>query len=170
MSWNFADVWETVASLLPDAPAQMHADRRLTWRDFDRRADGVARALLDAGLQRHDKVASFLSVKPNLSYHTVTVGGSGHVTAIQELRHTSLRINAGYFIFKKEIFDYMQPGEELVVEPFQRLVQCQRLMAYEHDGFFMAMDTFKDRQVLEDILAKGNAPWEVWNGVTTRDA
>jgi glucose-1-phosphate cytidylyltransferase len=58
----------------------------------------------------------------------------------------------------------------LVVEPFQRLVQCQRLMAYEHDGFFMAMDTFKDRQVLEDILAKGNPPWEVWNGVTTRNA
>jgi glucose-1-phosphate cytidylyltransferase len=136
-------------------------------------SDGLTDLSLPLHLERfrkQDAVASFLSVKPNLTYHTVTVGESGHVTAIQELRHTSLRINAGYFIFKKEIFDYMQPGEELVVEPFQRLVQCQRLMAYEHDGFFMAMDTFKDRQVLEDILAKGNAPWEVWNGVTTRNA
>ena len=136
-------------------------------------SDGLTDLSLPLHLERfrkQDAVASFLSVKPNLTYHTVTVGENGHVTAIQELRHTSLRINAGYFIFKKEIFDYMQPGEELVVEPFQRLVQCQRLMAYEHDGFFMAMDTFKDRQVLEDILAKGNAPWEVWNGVTTRNA
>ena len=44
------------------------------------------------------------------------------------------------------------------MEPFQRLVECKRLMAYEHDGFFMAMDTFKDRQVLEDILAEATHP------------
>jgi glucose-1-phosphate cytidylyltransferase len=119
---------------------------------------------------RHGAVASFVTVKPNLSYHTVTVGEDGRVSAIQELRHTALRINAGYFIFRREIFDYIQPGEELVVEPFQRLVQCGRLLAYQHDGFFMAMDTFKDRQILEDILARGHAPWEVWNGVATRDA
>jgi len=119
---------------------------------------------------RHGAVASFLSVKPNLSYHTVSVGDNGLVTAIQELRHTPLRINAGYFIFRREIFDYIQAGEELVVEPFRRLVEQKQLTAYQHDGFFMAMDTFKDRQVLEDILAKGHAPWEVWNGVTTRNA
>ena len=136
-------------------------------------SDGLTDLSLPNHLERFHKqnaIASFLSVKPNLSYHTVTVDEGGQVTAIQELRQTSLRINAGYFIFKKEIFDYMQPGEELVVEPFQRLVQCRRLLAYEHDGFFMAMDTFKDRQVLEDILTKGNAPWEVWSGVTPPNA
>jgi glucose-1-phosphate cytidylyltransferase len=129
--------------------------------------DGLTDLSLPAHIDhfhRQNVVASFLSVKPNLSYHVISTGEGGRVTAIEELRQTSLRINAGYFIFKQEIFDYMHAGEELVVEPFQRLVCEQRLTAYEHDGFFMAMDTFKDRQQLDDIYARGNAPWQVWNG------
>ncbi len=58
--WNFADVWETIAELLPDAPAQSQDERRSTWAEFDRRADGLARTLLDAGVQQHDKVAQYL--------------------------------------------------------------------------------------------------------------
>jgi fatty-acyl-CoA synthase len=58
--WNFADVWETVAHQVPDAPAQVHGDRRITWAEFDRRANGVARALLDAGVEEQDKVAQYL--------------------------------------------------------------------------------------------------------------
>ena len=58
--WNFADVWETVAQQVPDAPAQVHGDRRISWGDFDRRANGVAQALLDAGLAEQDKVAQYL--------------------------------------------------------------------------------------------------------------
>jgi len=119
---------------------------------------------------RQDVVGSFLSVRPNLSYHIVSMGHAGRVAAIEELRHTPIRINAGYFVFKREIFDYIQPGEELVVEPFRRLVREQKLAAYEHNGFFMAMDTFKDRQQLEDIHARGEAPWQVWNTFATRHA
>ncbi|HSL58131.1 MAG TPA: acyl-CoA synthetase [Acidimicrobiales bacterium] len=59
-AWNFADVWETIADTIPDAPALVHDDRRLTWRDLDRRADGIARALLDAGAVEQDKVALYL--------------------------------------------------------------------------------------------------------------
>jgi 3-oxocholest-4-en-26-oate---CoA ligase len=58
--WNFADVWETIADTRPDAPALVHGDRRLTWSEFDHRADGVARALIDAGTTRQDKVAQYL--------------------------------------------------------------------------------------------------------------
>src|SRR3954454_5335640 len=50
--WNFADVWETVADVLPEATAQVQGDRRLTWSQFDRRADGIARTLLDLGVER----------------------------------------------------------------------------------------------------------------------
>jgi glucose-1-phosphate cytidylyltransferase len=113
--------------------------------------------------QRHDSVASFASVKPNLSYHTVSTSSSGLVTAIQDIQQTPLRINGGFFVLKREIFDYLKPGEELVREPFHRLVREQRLSAFEYDGFWMSMDTFKDRQQLEDIYARGGAPWEVWN-------
>ena len=60
MSHSFADVWEAVADALPDAQALVHGDRRVTWREFDRRADGVAQALLDGGAQQGDKVAQYL--------------------------------------------------------------------------------------------------------------
>ena len=62
--WTFAEVWETVAGAVPDRVALVHGDRLVTWRDFDRRADGIAAALLDAGLQRQDKVALYLHNAP----------------------------------------------------------------------------------------------------------
>jgi 3-oxocholest-4-en-26-oate---CoA ligase len=62
--WAFADVWETVASTVPDRLALAHGDKRITWRDFDVRADGIAAALLDAGLDRQDKVALYLHNAP----------------------------------------------------------------------------------------------------------
>ena len=58
--WNFADVWEVVAQQVPDAPALVHGERRVAWADFDRRANGIARTLLDRGAQEQDKVAQYL--------------------------------------------------------------------------------------------------------------
>ena len=58
--WSFADVWEVVAQQIPDATAQIQGDRRISWRDFDRRANGIAQAFLDAGVQEQDKVAQYL--------------------------------------------------------------------------------------------------------------
>jgi fatty-acyl-CoA synthase len=58
--WSFADVWEVVAEQVPDATAQIQGDRRITWRDFDRRANGIAQAFLDAGVEEQDKVAQYL--------------------------------------------------------------------------------------------------------------
>src|SRR4029079_8180862 len=55
-----ADVYEVVAEKLPDSPAQIQGDRVITWRDFDRRADGIAKTLLDGGAQHQDKVAHYL--------------------------------------------------------------------------------------------------------------
>ena len=107
--------------------------------------------------------ASFVSVKPNLSYHVVATESNGLVSSIEDIGRSPIRINGGFFILKQEIFKHLRPGEELVREPFQRLVSERRLSAYEHDDFWMSMDTFKDRQQLEDIYSAGNAPWEVWN-------
>ena len=58
--WNFADVWEVVAQQVPDAQAQVQGTRRITWSEFDRRANGIAQALLDAGVAEQDKVAQYL--------------------------------------------------------------------------------------------------------------
>jgi glucose-1-phosphate cytidylyltransferase len=111
---------------------------------------------------RQDKIATFVSVKPNLSYHVVETGSDGLVGSIKELSSTGVRINGGFFVLKREIFKYLHPGEELVMEPFRRLVNLRQLAAYEYDGFFAAMDTFKDRQHLEDLYESGEPPWQIW--------
>lgn len=113
--------------------------------------------------RREDKVASFLCVKPNLSCHFITLSAAGVVEAIKDVTCSDIRINGGYFVFRKEIFEYMKNGEELLHEPFQRLVGKEQLLAYKYDGFWAALDTFKDKQMLDDVYAKGDAPWQVWN-------
>ena len=116
-----------------------------------------------AHFDQHGKIGSFLCVKPNLSYHFVSLERDGRVAGIHDVSALDLRINAGFFVFRSEIFQYMHDGEELVQEPFQRLIAQGQLVAYPYDGFWMSMDTFKDRQRLEELYARGGAPWEIWN-------
>lgn len=109
------------------------------------------------------KVASFLCVRPNLSYHVVSLQeGSNLVADIHPIDNGDVRVNGGYFIFRREIFDYMRDKEELVEEPFHRLLREKQLIGYAYDGFWASMDTFKDRQQLDSLYSTGAAPWEVW--------
>jgi len=110
------------------------------------------------------KIASFLCVRPNLSYHMVSVeeGTGGLVSGIDAIDSGSVRINGGFFVFKRKIFDYIREKEELVGAPFQRLITEKQLIGYRYDGFWESMDTFKDKQHLESLYAGGTAPWEVW--------
>jgi glucose-1-phosphate cytidylyltransferase len=112
--------------------------------------------------QQRNKIASFVSIRPNLSYHLVSAENNGMVKEIKAINKTEIRINGGYFVFRRGIFKYIQNGEELVYEPFQRLIAENQLVAYPYDGFFACMDTFKDKMQLDDLYAKGDAPWEVW--------
>src|SRR6185312_6445726 len=116
-----------------------------------------------AWFNRDKKIASFVCVKPNLTSHFVTLDENGSVEAIKDINQSDIRINGGYFVFRKEIFKFMKDGEELLHEPFQRLVAQRKLLAYKYDGFWAAMDTFKDKQMLDDIYASGRAPWQIWN-------
>jgi glucose-1-phosphate cytidylyltransferase len=84
------------------------------------------------------------------------------VSGIDAINNGSVRINGGFFIFKKKIFDYIRDKEELVDGPFHRLVEEGQLIAYPYDGFWATMDTFKDKQHLENLCETGIAPWEVW--------
>ena len=108
------------------------------------------------------KIASFVSVKPTASFHVVTQGEDGLVTAIEHLKDTPISINGGYFIFKREIFDYIRTGEEMVEQPFDRLIAQKQLISYPYEGFWAPMDTFKDKQQLDDLYARGESPWAVW--------
>jgi glucose-1-phosphate cytidylyltransferase len=112
---------------------------------------------------KRDKVASLLAVRPRFSTHLIFAGSDGVVTNIKDMDKSGLRINGGYFIFSRKIFSYIRDKEELVHEPFQRLMSEGELLVYNFDGFWAAMDTFKDKQHLDQLLDKGNPPWQVWN-------
>lgn len=113
--------------------------------------------------KQRDKVASFVAVRPPGSYHVIGIEEDGRVTGIEPMAGAGAWINGGYFIFKQQIFDYMRPGEELVYEPFDRLIGDGQLRAYRHTGFWEPMDTFKDQQRLDELNRTGEAPWQVWN-------
>jgi glucose-1-phosphate cytidylyltransferase len=112
--------------------------------------------------RRTDNVAAFLAVRPTYSFHLVESDPDGTVLAINHVREAETRINGGYFIFRKEIFDYLGEGEELVEEPFRRLIAERRLMAFRYDGFWAPMDTLKDKQELDALFEGGAPPWAVW--------
>ena len=109
-----------------------------------------------------EAVACFTGVAPTSSFHLVTVGDSGVVQSIRHVKECGMRVNGGFFVFRPELFRWMNDGEELVQEPFQRLANAGRLLSYNYDGFWACMDTFKEKQLLEDLYARGQVPWEVW--------
>jgi glucose-1-phosphate cytidylyltransferase len=117
-------------------------------------------------LRESTAIGSLLLVQPTATFDIVSIGQDGGVSGICELSRSDIWINGGFFVFRKEIFAYIQPGDELVREPFGRLIEKKALLAYKNSGFWQCMDTFKDKQRLEDLNAQAAAPWKVW--LTTR--
>jgi glucose-1-phosphate cytidylyltransferase len=129
-------------------------------------SDGLTDVDLDdmvERFQRSGKIACFLAVRPPLTYHLADIDTDGRVREFRTSDRSEIWINGGYFVLRREIFDYMREGEELVLEPFQRLIREDQLVAYKYDGFWRAMDTLKDRQILEDMVEHGKMPWRVRN-------
>jgi glucose-1-phosphate cytidylyltransferase len=113
---------------------------------------------------RKRATGAFLSVRPAQSFHTVQVCGDGRVEKLEAVSEADVWINGGYYIFHREIFDYVQPGEDLVAEPFHRLMAAGKLVALKYEGFWGSMDTYKEKQRLDDMYAQGIQPWAVWDG------
>jgi glucose-1-phosphate cytidylyltransferase len=131
-------------------------------------ADGLTDVNLDDMVERFKKsgkLGCFLAVRPPLTYHLADIGADGRVRELRPANCSNMWINAGYFVLRPEIFDYMNDGEELVVEPFRRLIEADQLTAYRYDGFFRSMDTLRDRQILEEMVEQGRMPWRIANGV-----
>jgi glucose-1-phosphate cytidylyltransferase len=121
-------------------------------------------AVIDT-LRQSDGVACFASVLPNASFHVVETDRDGRVQHIEHVRRTGARINGGFFAFRREIFQYLKDGEDLVEEPFHRLIAAGKLVTYRHDGYWACMDTFKEKMELDDVFAQGRPPWAVWSEV-----
>ncbi len=125
-------------------------------------SDGLSDVDLDDMLLRFrasNKVACFLAVRPPLTYHFADIASDGRVVSLLPIERTEHWINGGYFLFRPEVFDYISDGEDLVVEPFTRLIEADQLLAYKHEGFWRGMDTLRDRDLLEEMASHGNTPW-----------
>jgi glucose-1-phosphate cytidylyltransferase len=114
--------------------------------------------------RQSDAVACMVVVQPTGSFDIVNVGPEGAITGTCPISRTAIWINGGFFAMRKEIFSYIRPGDDLVPGPFQRLIGTQALLAYKYTGFWQCMDTFKDKQRLED-LNESTAPWKIWHQV-----
>jgi glucose-1-phosphate cytidylyltransferase len=128
-------------------------------------SDGLTDLDLDAYVATalaRKRTATFLKVRPSQTFHVVRSADDHLVTDIQHVVHTDVWINGGFFVLTQDVFERMRPGEELVEEPFRRLRDERQLMALPHEGFFMAMDTFKEREQLEGLWRNEKAPWQVW--------
>lgn len=128
-------------------------------------SDGLSDLPLDRMVQAFNEQkwnASFAAVKPSSSLHAVRADASGLVTDIGPLSTDGALVNGGYFILRREIFDSIREGEELVEKPFARLIEKRQLGAYRYDGFWQAMDTFKDKIAFDRMESSGNCPWMLW--------
>ena len=128
-------------------------------------SDGLSDLPLDRhvdAFRNNHAIASFLSVRPSQSFHAVRADDRGFVTAIEPVSASDYWINGGFFCLRYGVFDYIRPGEELVEQPFQRLMAEGRLSTLKYEGFWGAMDTFKDKIMLDRMEARGECPWTVW--------
>ena len=107
-------------------------------------------------------LATFLSVKPSQSFHAVATNEEDEVVAMEPINAADVWMNGGFFMLSNQIFDYMRQGEELVEEPFRRLIRQRQLYTVRYEGFWSCMDTFKEKQNLDERYARGDAPWELW--------
>jgi glucose-1-phosphate cytidylyltransferase len=114
-----------------------------------------------AKFRKSNAVASLLLVQPNAKFDLVKCADNGVVQEICPLAKTGIWINGGFFAMRQEIFQYIYPGEELVREPFERLIAKRALLPYQYNGFWQCMDTFEELQRLEKMNER-EAPWKVW--------
>jgi glucose-1-phosphate cytidylyltransferase len=128
-------------------------------------ADGLSDVPLThmvGSLCSSNATASFLAVPPPSSMHAVEADGEGFVTRLVPLSATQHRMNGGFFVLRNEIFDSIEEGDELVEQPFARLIAARKLLAYNYDGFWQAIDTLKDKIAFDRMEAQDKCPWMIW--------
>jgi glucose-1-phosphate cytidylyltransferase len=128
-------------------------------------SDGLSDVPIDRMVDHFRKLgvaASFVAVPSPQSFHAVHGDNGGIVSRFGRLGDADLWINGGFFCMSQEVFEYIREGDELVEQPFQRMIDRRRLAVYRHRGFWQAMDTFKDKITFDRMEGRGECPWMVW--------
>ncbi len=128
-------------------------------------ADGLTDLPLDdhiAQFRQSKATASIMAVRTSQSFHCVQADSSGTVTSMGRIAESEFWINAGFMCLRKEIFDHVEEGDELVEKPFDRLIAKRQLHVNRYGGFWQQMDTFRDKIMYDRMESRGNCPWMVW--------
>jgi glucose-1-phosphate cytidylyltransferase len=112
----------------------------------------------------HGRLATVTTVRPTSRFGVLELDVEGHVTNFAEKPQLDGWASAGFFVFNRRVLDYLGEEPECILErePLQRLASEQQLLAYRHDGFFYAMDTYREYLYLNEMWNSGTAPWAVW--------
>lgn len=113
----------------------------------------------------HGRLATVTTVRPVGRFGTVDVNGGGRVLRFAEKARSDGWVSAGFFVFERGVFDYLEGGDSCILErePLERLSTDGQLMGYRHDGFFVGMDTYRDYEYVNQLWAENRAPWKVWS-------
>jgi glucose-1-phosphate cytidylyltransferase len=115
--------------------------------------------------ESHGKLATVTTVRPVSRFGLLDSGEDGQVSRFAEKPQSQSWASAGFFVFNRKVFDYLKDeGDECILErgPLERLTAAGELMAYRHEGFFFAMDTYREYKYLNELWESGKAPWKVW--------
>jgi glucose-1-phosphate cytidylyltransferase len=129
--------------------------------------DGIADIDVSALLayhRAHGKLATVTSVHPVSRFGVLEIDDDGLVRRFKEKPQTEGWINIGYFVFEPGVFDYIDEGDDTVLEqePLRRLAEAGQLAAYRHEGFWQPMDTYREALLLNELWDSGEAPWRTW--------
>jgi glucose-1-phosphate cytidylyltransferase len=112
--------------------------------------------------ESHGKLATVTTVRPLSRFGVMDLDATGKVERFREKPQTDDYVNAGFFVFESEVFDYLDEDCVLEQAPLEKLASLGELMAYRHEGFWQPMDTYREFVMLNEIWDSGNAPWKVW--------
>jgi glucose-1-phosphate cytidylyltransferase len=128
--------------------------------------DGVADVDIEELLKfhkSHGRIATLTTVQPTSRFGVLDIEEDGSIQQFREKPISDGWINAGYFVFEPEVFDYLSEDCILEREPLAQLAANSQLMAYKHKGFWQPMDTYRESVLLNSLWEEGKAPWKIWN-------
>lgn len=128
--------------------------------------DGVADVDIAASIafhQAHGKLATVTAVLPPGRFGALAREGDAVRGFIEKPRGDGGWINGGFFVLSPKVIDYIAADStSWELEPMARLAAENQLHAFEHNGFWQPMDTLREKNLLEDLWASGEAPWKQW--------